>query len=338
MGHPNATGNEGPPAGEGRGSDPKGPKVMRRETYPRVKRGHIVPAVYLRNFSVTDQVAVHRTDRPGCELRNVRTVGTHGPFYRRERPDGSGEALTPERKSALAQFFAMQMVRGPAFFRERAELIDDVMRGLGDDAFQPAAVADAGGDVEVVRRKAQDAQLSTTARFVTMLSTGSKLGAVLGSMRWHVLDFGAPVLAVSDHPVVTWPADVRMTEAFTAPRLGPLGAVEVRVPLSDRMGILMTWQDVPDAGVPVPAQPRLAAELNAFVVGQADRQWMHCPGVEPVVPPGQFGPLYRSFELGYSALSLADSKRRAHAQAFLERVRYERFLGEIDIVDLKWNP
>jgi Protein of unknown function (DUF4238) len=247
------------------------PQVMRRESYPRVKRGHIVPVVYLRNFAESDQVALHRTDQGGCELRNVRTAGTRGPFYRRQRPDGTdiddieaslsvpeekvkpvfdeilgGAPLTLERKSVLAQFFGMQMVRGPAFFKERTELIDDFLRELGADAFEPAAVEEASGDIELVRKRARDAALSATARFVKMLGIGSKLGPVLGSMRWHLLDFGASVLAVSDHPVVTWPAGVRMTEAFSAHRLGPLGAVEVRVPLSDRMAILMTWQDVPD--------------------------------------------------------------------------------------------
>ena len=335
---------------------------MRRESYSRVKRGHIVPVVYLRNFAESDQVALHRTDQAGCELRNVRTAGTRGPFYRRQRPDGTkfddveaslsvledkvkpvfdeilgGAPLTLERKSVLAQFFGMQMVRGPAFFKERTELIDDFMRELGADAFEPAAVEEAGGDIELVRERARDAALSATAHFARMLSIGSKLGAVLGNMRWHLLDFGASVLAVSDHPVVTWPADVRMTEAFTVPRLGPLGAVEVRVPLSDRMAILMTWQDVPDKGTPVAANVGLAGELNAFVVAQADRDWMHRPGPEPVVFPGQFGPLYRSFELGYSALSLEASRRRAHAVGFLERVRDEQVLGEIEIADLQWD-
>jgi hypothetical protein len=322
-----------------------------------------VPVVYLRNFAESDRVALHRTDQAGCELRNVRTAGTRGPFYRRRRPDGTeiddieaslsrleekvrpvfeeilgGTPLTLERKSVLAQFFGMQMVRGPAFFKERTELIDDFLRELGADAFQPNAVEEAGGDIELVRQRARDAALGTTARFVRMLSIGSKLGPVLGSMRWHLLDFGASVLAVSDHPVVTWPADVRMTEAFNVPRLGPLGAVEVRVPLSDRMAVLMTWQDVPDKRTPVAADVRLAGELNAFVVAQADRHWMHRPGREPVVLPGQFGPLYRSFELGCSALSLEASRRRAHAVGFLERVRDDDFLGEIEIVDLRWDP
>jgi hypothetical protein len=65
------------------------PQVMRRESYSRVKRGHIVPAVYLRNFAESDLVALHRTDQAGCELRNVRTAGTREPFYWRQRPDGT---------------------------------------------------------------------------------------------------------------------------------------------------------------------------------------------------------------------------------------------------------
>jgi hypothetical protein len=82
----------------------------------------------------------------------------------------------------------------------------------------------------------------------------------------------------------------------------------------------MTWHDIPDKRTPVPAHRRFAAELNAFVVAQADRQWMHRPKAEPMIYPGPFGPLYRYFELGYSALSLPTSRRRCHVQGFLDRV------------------
>src|SRR4051812_8490684 len=118
-------------------------KTMSRTSYSVVKRGHIVPAVYQRNFADGQQVAVHFMGRAECEIRNVKTAGTRGAFYRRTRPDGTeiddieaslsvlessvqpvfadvraGEPLTLERKSALAQFFGMQMVRGPAFFEK----------------------------------------------------------------------------------------------------------------------------------------------------------------------------------------------------------------------------
>jgi hypothetical protein len=102
------------------------------------------------------------------------------------------------------------------------------------------------------------------------------------------------------------------------------------------LAILMTWSDIPDKGSAVSAQTRFAGELNAFVIAQADDQWMHRPDAEPPVLPGHSGPLSRSFELGYSARDLERSKRRAFAADYLARVRDERFLGDIEICDLQW--
>ena len=157
-------------------------------------------------------------------------------------------------------------------------------------------------------------------------------------MRWHLLDFGSSVLAVSDQPVVTWAADVGLSRPFTAPRLGPLGAVEVRVPLSDRMAILMTWQDVPDTGITVPADRRFAAEFNAFVVAQADRQWMHRTGSEPDVAPGQFGPHLQVRRASVIRALAPDIETARSRCFFLESVRDQRFIGEIEIADLRWSP
>ena len=119
--------------------------------------------------------------------------------------------------------------------------------------------------------------------------------------------------------------------------LGPLGAVDVRVPLSAQVAILTTWADVPDKGASVQADSRFAGELNAFVVAQAERQWMHRPGDEPPIFRGLFGPLSRSVELAHCARDLAASRRRAYAADFLGRVREVRFLRDIEIVDLQWS-
>lgn len=64
-----------------RGAGLRPAEIMRRKSYPRGKRGHIVPAMYRRNFADAAQLAVHRPDRSGHQLRNVRTVGKRGPFY-----------------------------------------------------------------------------------------------------------------------------------------------------------------------------------------------------------------------------------------------------------------
>ena len=151
---------------------------MTRTIYPTVKRGHIVPAVYQRNFAAGQQVAVHFAGQDGCQLRNVKRAGTQGPYYRRVRPDGStiddieaslsvvenavqpvfasivaGEPLTIQRKHVLATFFGMQMVRGPGFFSERADGWQRIVAGLSADEFKPAALAEHGGDLNAVRAK-----------------------------------------------------------------------------------------------------------------------------------------------------------------------------------------
>jgi hypothetical protein len=116
--------------------------------------------------------------------------------------------------------------------------------------------------------------------------------------------------------------------------LGPLTAIEVRVPVSPQLGLLMTWVDEPDNPTPVPAEPRHAGELNAFTISQADRQWMHKPGTVPPVGSGVMSPLSREFETSYSIERAEASRRRDAAARYLHRVRNKRFLSDIEIVDI----
>jgi hypothetical protein len=127
----------------------------------------------------------------------------------------------------------------------------------------PRALEATGGSVAIVRQQVRDIYTSTTAEFVMMLGMGLKTAMLLGSVRWHVLDFGAPVLTYSDHPVVVWPADIQQTHVFAKPNFGPLGAIEVRLPLSPELAILMTWADIADNGQRVSASPGFADELDA---------------------------------------------------------------------------
>jgi hypothetical protein len=314
--------------------------------------------MYQRNFAIEDQVLVHFVSDGHTELRHVRSVGWRRAFYRRITPnDGSeiddieaslselerdikgvfdeilaGAELTLERKGALSQFFGIQTVRGPAFFSQRSDVIDEVVASLDESALMPGALEAAGGNLEIVQQRVRDVYTSTTAQFVTMLGTGLKTAMLLGSMRWHILDFGAPLLAYSDHPVVLWPAVVHQTQPFTRPNFGPLDAIEVRVPLSPELAILMNWADVADEGRRVSAPPGFADELNAFVVSQADEQWMHRPGRIPPVGVGSFTPLSRAFEDGsYSPAYLGQSRRRATAARLLAGVAKKKLLGDIKI-------
>jgi hypothetical protein len=117
-----------------------------------------------------------------------------------------------------------------------------------------------------------------------MLTTSFKLALVIGSMRWHLLQFADPIVAYSDHPVVAWPMAAATATPFPKPELAPMAAIEIRAPLSSRLALLMTWVDKSDDQQPVAARRQHAAELNAFTISQAERQWMHQPGT---VPPGR---------------------------------------------------
>jgi len=177
-----------------------------------------------------------------------------------------------------------------------------------------------------------DAYLHSTQQLTTMLTTATKMASVIGSMRWQLLQFDGPVLAFSDHPVVVWPWDAwTILVPFAAPQLGPLGSFEVRAPLAPDLAVLMTWVDEPDRAGRVRAREEAAEEINAFVVAQADRQWMHRIGAKPPIGQGPFKPLARIFETGYSRRTVEHSARRQFASRYLLRVRGKKFVSEIEM-------
>lgn len=333
--------------------------VLDRDSYPEVKRAHIVPRMYQRAWAVAGSVRVHVDGAQQCVSMKVAKAGVRSRYYRRDRPDGSsiddveaslsvvegaaatplgeiigGQPLTMERKAVLAQFFAVQLLRGPAFFEQREELLGPVLDALTVADLKPSAVARLGS-VDAVKTLVHDAYLGSTQRFLTMLATSKKMAAALGDMRWHLLRADRPLLAFSDHPVVVWPMRYEHAEPFSRQELGPLSAIEVRVPVAPELAILMTWVDLPDPATPAHMSQRVAAELNAFTIGQADRQWMHRPGDEPPLATGSMRPLSRSYERGYSTELVLASQRRLAAQQFLQRVQGRQHIDDIELVEVK---
>lgn len=287
---------------------------------------------------------------------STRNAGTRQRYYQRRRPTGQriddidaclayvedkashplrelidGEAIMVERKGGVAQLVALQMLRGPAFFQQREELLVPLIEGLQPGDLRPHAVAAAGGNVAEVRRQVMSAYLDPTTRFMTMLTTGVKVATVLSHMRWQIVRFDAALLAYSDHPVVLWPMELECTAPFARQGLGPLGSLEIRVPIAPDAAILMTWVDRDDES-DVPLGPLAAGELNAFTVGQADRQWMHQPDYEPYVPAGTFGPVSRLVEPAYDRSVAMRSIRRATAARFAERVLGRRYLDDVEVI------
>ena len=336
-----------------------GPRdVLSRETYTEVKKAHIVPQMYQRPWAVKDRVAVHVDGAAQCVSMKVSNAGVRSRFYRRDRPDGTviddveaslslvegaaaaplrdligGQPLTIERKATLAEFFAVQVLRGPAFFEEREELLTPVLDGLRPEDLKPSAVARLGS-VEAVEARVQEEYLGSTQRFVTMLALSKKLAAVLGNMRWHLLRTGRPSLAYSDHPVVVWPMLIARSEPFARQQFGVLSALEVRVPVAPDLAVLMTWVNLPDPSAPVSISDRIAAELNAFTIGQADRQWMHQLGIKPRLATGEMLPVSRVLEHAYTAEVALASQRRRVAEQFLKSVEGRQHIDDIALIDL----
>jgi Protein of unknown function (DUF4238) len=330
--------------------------VLERDSYSEVKSSHIVPRMYQRAWAVDDQVSVHVDGAESCVQMPTRKAGTRSRYYQRSRPGGetihdieaslayvedkatlplneliAGEPLTVESKGGVAQLLALQMLRGPAFFEQREEILTPMLKELQAGDFKPAAVAAAGGDVAEVRRRLLKAYLDPTQRFMTMLTTAVKMASLLSLMRWQILRFDDPVVAYSDHPVVLWPMDLDRSAPFARQGLGPLSALEIRAPISPQAAILMTWVDRSDEAA-VRLGALAAGELNAFTVGQADRQWMHQPGTEPPVPSEIFAPLSRLAVPSYDRRAALGSSRRAAATRFVERVTKRRHVNDVEVI------
>jgi hypothetical protein len=323
---------------------------------PTVHDGHVVPRMYQRAWEVEGRkVAVH-ADGEGCDERSTKNVGTRGPYYRRMRPTGesiddveqslsviedkaaaplkalvAGQELEAERKGIVAQLLAVQMMRGPAFFGQREELIRPMLEVLTEDGFQAEGLAALGGDVVLARQRAIAAYLDPTQSFVTMLTYAVKIASVLGLMRWQILRFDEPVLAHSDHPVVLWPLNLPASEPFSRQGLGPLETLEIRVPIAPDAAILMNWLDISDeVGVRMPASA--AVELNAFTVSQAESEWMHRVGSEPDIGAGVLKPLSRLVEPSYDKGFVRRSVRHARAAQFLRNARERQFVNEVEVL------
>jgi hypothetical protein len=342
------------------GPTPDRPRnALHRASYANVKQGHIVPKTYQLNFAVDEHVAVHVPGRHDCVRLHVQNAGTRSRFYRRTRPDGTpiddveasldvlegvagpvlkevagGAPLSVERKGVLTQFLGMQMLRGPAFFtKQRLDTERFIGQSLTKEHLKPALVAQTGGDMELARQKVIEMFQHATQTTLSMLTLSLKVSAVVGSMRWQLLRFAEPVVAYSDQSVVLWPLSVtQFTSPPTAPTFGPLQALEVRVPLSPHLVLLATWADEPDVVNAVDAAEPYAAETNALVIAQADKQWMHRLGAEPPVAVGPIRPLSRAFEDRYTAATVQASQRRAATARYLDRMSKRRFIDDIEVV------
>jgi hypothetical protein len=324
---------------------------------PTVDDGHIVPRMFQKAWEVKGrQVAVHGDGAETCRKKSTKSVATRGPYYRRSRREGEqtddtekslsvieskaapplralidGQELEAERKGIVAQLLAVQIFRSPAFFEQREEIIRPELEAATAGSFKPQGLASVGGDVALARQQAIAAYLDPTKTFITMMAYAVKVASVLGLMRWQILRFDGPVLAYSDHPIVLWPLNVESSEPFRRQGLGALETSEIRVPIAPDAAILMNWIDRSDeVGVNMPAS--VAAELNAFTISQAEKEWMHQPGNEPEVARGVLRPLSRLVDASYGKQTVLGSARHARAAHFVEWAQGRDFVNEVNVL------
>jgi Protein of unknown function (DUF4238) len=290
-------------------------------------------------------------------LVSVRDAGVRTAFYRREHPDGTpiddiewslselerktlpvlpcvadSWPLAQDDKSKLAFLFGYQLVRGPrwrAWFDERTRTF--VEESVRDQPKVPGGGLETEDEIDQFEQQLR----GSTRRTIRMVSLGTKVSGVLGSMHWTLLKFASPVLATCDHPVVSWPLDrFSQRPRQTSYDVGLFEMLEFRVPISPRLAILLTWRDGPDPSIPVTGNRDIAANLNAFTVAHAERQWFHSPERVPPIGSGQLLPLSRTLLHGYGPDETRDSQRRKLIQDSIQRRQGEDLPESIEMVVL----
>lgn len=331
--------------------------TIRRKSYPVVEDGHIVPGTYQKAWVLEGRVTVQKvgaTDGAG-RLRPIAKVAVRERPYRRVRPNGeeiddveaslnviegkateplrtlnAGGSLTKERKSVLAQFFGIQIVRTSVFQANRTAIVEFI-RQIPADAMKPELLAEAGESVDRARELLVEKYTSSTEAMMAMLQYGAKLGGVLGQMRWQLIHFKKPRLVYSDHPVVLWPLGLPESPPFPRQHSGPLRTLEIRVPLGPSVGLLMNWIDqLDDAGME--GTPTVAAEFNAFTVAQAETEWAHRPGRKPLIPWRSFEPLSRLIDPDYRREGVIGSVRFRKAAKFVAEASGRKFVNRLPVL------
>jgi hypothetical protein len=314
--------------------------------YPLVKKGHIVPRSYLLNFAVDGQVCLNIDGRQLRHPVSIDDAPVRGPFYRRHRRDGTPiddvewslseleGAVAPiiqdvrgnwppqldTVKAPLAEFFAFQFIRGPRWKewheKKTREFIEQVR-------LNPEPVFERGLWIPMSPGRIDELEvrlLSETTWLTRMMALSNRILSVFASMTWHLVEFDEPVLAISDHPVVSWSLDGR--RRLPEPHqhdLGVLNFLEVRAPISPTIALLMTWAEPPDTPKPMIGGPELAANLNAFSIANAERQWMSMPGSTVAMADGPFDPISTALLPGYGAAQAESSPIRKRVSESVER-------------------
>jgi hypothetical protein len=206
-------------------------------------------------------------------------------------------------------------VRGPAFKAWHEASIQatlDAVRSDPDGTTTPAP----GMSAEEAATKVIEHYSSDTFRLVKMIKTARAVAVAFGSMHWTLVSFAKPRLVTSDDPIVVWP--LSRGRARPCPNdlnAGVTESLEVFVPITPGLLLLMTWLGGPDRSDVVKGVGRHTRTANAFVVANADAQWFHELRVEPWLAAGARDPLSAELIAGYDVDVAITSPRRRDAAA-----------------------
>lgn len=304
--------------------------------YRPVKHAHIVPRAYLVNFADEEkQLTMRLVGSSSSRVISVSHAAVRSDFYKRTQPDGTviydvewslshlENAAAPvlreivdrwpldlDDKAKLAAFFGYQLVRGPRWKAWHEGNTHEILEGYRRLGLIPVDPEGKLAEAEIIAGAKQEL-LTDTERLTRMLGLAPKAASILGSMHWTLVAFNSPIVATSDHPVVAWPLSDRSRRPQPTPfEVGLLETLEVRAPVSSHHVILMTWLDEPD-GLIVQGSRSHAANINAFTVAQAERQWFHLPSASPPCATGLLVPVSPELVRAYDQATAFSSRRRA---------------------------
>ncbi len=220
--------------------------------------------------------------------------------------------LNANEKLRVATYVGVQLVRGPRWFDFHEEFTRNTyLKHLESGDFRAKAEEHGVSEEEVYDAHVK-AHIDHTPKLLTMLQTGAKAGSAIGSMTWCLLSFESPCLALADHPVCAWPiaSGGRFPQRVDPGTTGLLNFLEVRLPVAPDAALLMAWADRPDLPIPLNCGVHHARNLNAFSIAEAERHWLHRPGVTVRGGPGPWLPLSTELIDGYSPAAAVQSSMR----------------------------
>ncbi len=327
------------------------------------KRNHIATAGYLRQWAgpngqlaaITPPVIQSEPKRPenvglrfyfwgsDSQLRReaeerISKFETVAVTALRRLPGGWPLAPDSEARLALARFIALHLWRSPA----GTEKFTRVQRGV---------LSRGQSGHQATMSEEQLTQFfglvsSDGFRVDTILGNLPKAMSVIGSMHWSLVEFPELLLATSDQPLTIVPilADGETAEVKALPDGPLLGCEEMRIALSPRLVLVLTWLNLPDDQPVLQGSDGLAADLNRAVIGQADRQWFHHPARRPTtlvasVFSSKLCPAVgRSLLADYSWQAALTSKRRLRTAAAVNDMIEHDILDEIRIERVERKP